>query len=96
MKEIKFNHNYKKLHNQTYGTLIKMTAHLGCMLHKDFIKYDTDGKYKIEEKEKYLCLYFIGNKKIPFTTLRKCNKANIYKYVGCEGENFKIVVEEKK
>lgn len=93
MYEIKFDRNYKKLHNQTYGVLIKITVRLGCMLHKDFIEYDTDGKYKIKENEKYLCLYFIGNKKIPFTTLRKCNKTNIAKYVGEEGNVFKIVVE---
>lgn len=95
MNEIRFNRNYSKLHNQTMAKMIKLETHLGSLLHRDFIKYDTDGKYKIDKEQRYLCMYFVGNKGIPFTTLRKCNKTNILKYCARIGEDFKIIVEEK-
>lgn len=96
MKEIRFNHNYKKLHNQKTARLLSADFFYGKDLHKDFIEYDTEGQYKIEKDTTYLFLVFVGNNFFPFTTLRKLNKENIYKYVGCEGKIFNIVVEEQK
>lgn len=94
MQEIKFNHNYKKLHNQKIALLVHTRIKTGKQLNEEFIKYDTDNKYKINEKQKYLILYFQGDKFIPFTTLRKFNKENIWKYNLME--KYKIVVEEQK
>jgi hypothetical protein len=94
MQEIKFNRNYKKLHNQTSAELTCIWIKLGADLHKDFIEYDTDGKYEIDKNKEYLVLWLIGDKLIPFTTLRKLNKENANKYV--LGERYKIVVEEQK
>lgn len=96
MQAIEFNHNYKKLHNQETAILIKTLTIIGRNICKEFIEYDTDNNYKIEPNEKYLLMYFIGEYRIPFTTLRKCNKTNVLKYVGRTNELFKIVVKEQK
>ena len=94
MKEIRFDRNYKKLHNQTECELCGWTVRGGASLQKDFIKYDTEGKYKIERNKEYMILFLVGNKMIPFTTLRSLNKNNLRKYN--LGETYKIVVEEEK
>lgn len=94
MQVIKFNHNYKKLHNQKTARLLSADFFYGKDLHKDFIEYDTDVKYKIDKNKEYLVLWLIGDKLIPFTTLRKFNKENANKYV--LGERYKIVVKGEK
>lgn len=97
IKEIKFNHNYKKLHNQHLAVLVNVSAVQGKHLIKKegFVEYDTDGKYEIDENEKYLYLVFVGINMIPFSTIRKNNMENVEKYVGQEGGFFKVVVEEE-
>ena len=96
-KEIKFNHNYTKLHNQSIAVLINVAAVKGKDLKKKkgFVEYDTDGKYEIDEKENYLYLVFVGIDMIPFSTVRKNNLENVEKYVGSEGDYFDIIVEEE-
>lgn len=96
IKEINFDHNYKKLHNQTKAVLIQTAILKGVNIPKEFIKYDTDNKYELKENEDYLYLVFVGDKMIPFTTVRKLNIENVKKYVGYEGDYFYIVVEEKE
>ena len=95
MKEIKFNKNYKKLHNQKTACLIQTAVVKGIDIPKDFIEYDTDNSYKINKRATYLLLVFVGNKIIPFTTLRKLNIENVKKYIGHEGDYFDIIVEEE-
>ena len=95
MKEIKFNRNYKKLYNQKKAVLVERLVVYPEELSQEFISFDTDGKYKLNMKQCYLVLYFIGNKKIPFTTLRKYNEENVKKYFNSIGEVFKITVEEE-
>lgn len=98
VKEIRFKHNYTKLHNQEYAVLVNVSAVKGKDLKKKkgFVEYDTDGKYEIDENERYLYLVFVGIDMIPFTTLRKNNLENVEKYVGSEGDYFKIIIEEIK
>ena len=96
MREIRFNHNYKKLHNQKTAVLAQTGAIKGNTISKEFIDYDTDRKFKINRKGNYLYLLFIGDKMIPFTTLRKLNIENVKKYVGREGDFFNVVIEEQK
>lgn len=88
MEQIKFNRNYKKLHNQNKAKLIRVGEIQGKDLCKEFVEYDTDNKYPIELNQFYLILYFIGNKLIPFTTLRKLNDNNLhyYNHIGCDYE----------
>lgn len=94
MNEIRFNRNYSKLHNQTRACLIQTAVLEGKYIKKEFVDYDTDNLYKINKKETYLLLVFVGEKIIPFTTLRKLTIENVKKYVGYEGDSFNIVVEE--
>lgn len=96
MQEIRFNNNYKKLHNQKTAVLAQTGAIKGNTIPEDFVEYDTDRKYKINRKGNYLYLLFIGEKMIPFTTLRKLNIENVKKYVGREGDSFNIVIKEQK
>lgn len=100
MQKIKFNRNYKKLHNQTSAGLVYVgILRIGNVFSekfKEFIDYDTEGQYKIEEDTTYLFLVFVGNNYFPFITLRKMNEENIMQYVGMEGKIFEIVVEEQK
>ena len=96
MKQIIFNHNFKKLHNQKKAVLIQTATIKGVNVQKEFIDYDTDKKYKINKNEDYLFLVFVGDKMIPFTTIRKLNIKNVKKYVGYEGDYFDIVIQEKE
>lgn len=96
MQEIKFNHNYKKLHNQKTARLLSADFFYGKDLHKDFVEYDTEGKYEIDKEQEYIKLLFRGDKGIPFTTLRKNNDENRKKYCSLTADtDFKIVIEEK-
>lgn len=95
MQELRFSCNYKKLHNQKGANLIFVHCLQGKELSKDYIEYDTDNKYKIESKQNYLYLLFIGDKMIPFSTIRKLNQENEDKYINkLENRFFKIVIEE--
>lgn len=93
MKEIRFNQNYTKLHGQNLAQVIHIGIRTGKRLEKEFIEYDTDGKFEIEPETAYMIIYLIGNKQIPFTTIRKANDENLEKYN--EKEFYKIVVDEK-
>ena len=95
MEKIKFNRNYKKLHEQTEAKLVYFEIHYGKTLNEEYVKYDTDGKYTFVYNHKYIVLYFVGNKGIPFSSLRKLNKENKKKYFDKVGEKFKIIVEAK-
>ena len=79
--EIKFNSKYPKLFGQTKAKLILVEKVYHMSLSKDFIKYDTqklDGSYYELNNVTYTKLTLIGNKGIPFTTLRNDNKESFY------------------
>lgn len=97
-RQIKFNHNYKKLHNQKWCFIKDVIMVYGYELTDNFRKYDTDDEYQIEDKQKYMLLFCMGDEFIPFTTLRKFNEENIMKYCNPETNayEFMIVVEEHK
>lgn len=78
-----------------------ITGFSGELLQKrfpDLFFYDTmrdDGRhYPIESDEKYILLMFEGDKGILFTTFRKDNDENFYKYNGLIGQIFKIKIEK--
>ena len=109
MRKINFSHNYIKLQDQTSATLLAVfplklsrndVSHNS--LSQFFIDYDTaikdGGNYKLRSGE-YVVLLFLGNKSIPFTTIRSrigmygLNKEEYYtKHIG---EEFEIVIKEK-
>lgn len=77
--------NYKKLHNQTKAKLIHIEViNIDDTTSLDFINYDTtsiDGSMFSLKKGKYLLLVFLGDKNIPFTTVRSytAEKEKYYK-----------------
>lgn len=102
MREIKFSHHYKKLWGQSRATL------LACRMIKyderyDFSlkEYDTktrNGDYYALKDGTYLQLVFIGEKHIPFCTLRTpYNKHGNKKeyYENLIGQTFQIVISER-
>lgn len=92
--EIKFNHNYRKLHGQKKARLVWIGMVNGKNLSKKFIEYDTDGKYKIDRKQDYIFMIFLGKEGIPFTTVRKLNRENRNKYFFSQDVVFDVIVEE--
>lgn len=78
---IKFSHEYPKLHGQTSATLnavhnINLVNEPGSE-DEELIEYDTtfyegtEKKHYPLESGVYLLLVFLGNKNIPFTTIRR-------------------------
>lgn len=102
---IKFSHNYTKLHDQVKGLLVHVRKASWCDLNDDLVEYDTkyipttadscgcelhtDYEGDIEHcnyplpKGELVVLTFIGDKGIPFSTIRSAygeygNKYNYY------------------
>lgn len=72
VNKIKFSHDYPKLHGQIAAQLLKVETHDKSELNKDFIEYDTrysSGYYELPTG-KLIILVFLGDKLIPFTTVR--------------------------
>lgn len=104
MRKINFSHNYKKLAGQTKARLMFV-----CVFDYEKDKYphltDYDtailkgGEYQLR-KGKYVLLLFLGDKGIPFTTLR--SKIGMYGldkeeyYNKHLNEEFEIIVKEEK
>ena len=111
MNSIKFSKEYRKLHGQTSAKLIAVERHYINMnlpvTWGDLIEYDTiavDGtRYELKTGH-YLLLVFLGNKLIPFTTIRSDKpamngmKSKFDYYNGKVGEEFIIerTFEEEK
>lgn len=100
MAEIKFSHNYPKLHGQTSAKLIAvLPIRIDKNTPKELIEYDTkfDGGYFPLKTGNYIQLFFVGNLHIPFCTIRSSypsSKQDYYK--GKIGEDFKIVIKESE
>lgn len=104
LKEIRFDNNYPKLHNQKKARLLMVIQDIsGELLNGEFyylMKFDTlrdDGLlYNIKPKESYMLLLFVGDRNIMFPTLRKQNEENAILYAESVGEMFSITVEPKE
>lgn len=104
MLKIRFSKEYRKLHGQTSAKLIAVERHYINMnlpvTWGDLIEYDTtavDGtRYELKTGH-YLLLVFLGNKLIPFTTIRSDKPAmnglkSKYEYYSEKiGQDFVIV-----
>ncbi len=93
MNVIKFNEFYEKIHGQYKARLTEVQVIETVGLNKDFIAYDTDGKFELKE-DKYIYCLFVGEKGIPFTTLRSIEK--LEKYVNLVGTVFQIRYMQSK
>lgn len=93
---IKFSHNYPKLHNQKLAELLAVRELLiNDKITQDFLEYDTktvDGSYYPLKKGRHLQLVFIGDKHIPFCTVRSYSTDKERFYKSNIGEWFKIEV----
>jgi len=94
MNQIKFSKEYRKLHRQKFATLLKVTQLGYPQLHADLIEYDTralDGSYYPLPKTMLLHLTFLGDKEIPFCTIRRHTTKKWGYYKSLEGQEFKII-----
>jgi hypothetical protein len=93
---IKFTHSYVKLHCQTKAHLLGVTKREFKSLCAEFVEYDT--AYLVQEgighydlgTGKFLVLVFIGNKLIPFTTVRPWTEEKEKWYKSNIGREFDI------
>ena len=99
MNMIIFSDNYPKLHKQTTAKLVAVEhITINTKKHKELLKYDckkSDGTFfKIEDGE-YIQLILIGNKHIPFCTLRKPQPDyKLHYYKKLIGKELKIVIKK--
>ena len=84
--KIKFSHNYPKLWNQQTAELLAVKdIKINKQTHPDLIEYDTkvkDGEYYTLKAGNYIQLVFLGDKGIPFCTIRSAypqNKVDYYR-----------------
>ena len=101
MNVINFSHNYYKLWDQTTAKLIAVEdIEINDSTNEDLLEYNTkivDGTYYLLKNGKYIQLIFLGDKGIPFCTIRPAyNKFGDKKkyYTGKIGEQFIIKIKE--
>ena len=85
---IKFSHNYPKLHSQKSARLVHIQLVNRTNMHNDFVQYDAsypDGNGEVG----YYPL--TGDKLIPFTTARQWTKEKEQYYQTSLGKLFDIV-----
>lgn len=95
---IKFSSDYPKLWGQKQGRLLGVYA-IAHELHKDLIEYDikkSDGSYYPLPKGTVIQLVFLGDKGIPFCTIRRFTPNKFSYYVGLVGEDLKIQIMEEE
>ena len=93
MNKIKFSHNYPKLWNQTEALLLNVLKIDSTEFNNDLIEYDTknsEGSYYPLKKGKYIQLIFLGNKRIPFCTIRSYNSNKFNYYTSLINQQFRI------
>lgn len=98
MMSIKFSHDYPKLWGQHEAKLLLVRTLYAELLTKELVHYDTYyGKsehYPLPEKGLVLQLIFLGDKGIPFCTIRRHTKEKESYYKVHEGLTFQIKIEE--
>lgn len=95
IKQIKFSHAYPKLHGQTSATLYDILLLDRAELTKKFIEYDTvyaGGHFPLPSG-KYMVLLFLGNERIPFTTVRPFTQEKFLYYNRYIGGIFDIIIK---
>ena len=95
MNKIKFSHEYPKLHGQKSAQLVHVRRVEASSLHEDLIEYDTrttTGEHYALPKGMLLQLVFLGNKGIPFCTLRRWTPDKEVYYRECVDKQFEVVV----
>ena len=101
MKMIHFSSDYQKLWNQRKAKLIFVKVVRLERLSKDFLEYDTkinqkEEYYKLSKEGKMIQLTFLGDKEIPFCTLRRYTPERYANYLKNIGKVFTIKIGEEK
>lgn len=95
MKQIKFSKEYPKLWGQTKARLVAVILIDAASIGQDLLDYDTKdikGEYYMIPRSGYLLqLIFVGNKGIPFCTLRRHTPEKETYYRDLMGHNFEII-----
>ena len=90
---IEFSHNYPKLHGQKTATLLAvLPIRIDKSTPKELLDYDTTydgGRHHLPTGD-YIQLVFIGEKRIPFCTIRKASPP--LKYKGCIGNLYVVKI----
>lgn len=101
MKTIKFSGDYPKLHGQKEATLVAVAKiKIDKNTPQELLEYDTkksDGTYYELKSGTYMQLIFLGDKCIPFCTIRSMyptHKVEYYK--AAIGQRFNIQIEKQK
>ncbi len=90
--QIKFSHEYPKLHGQESALLLAVELRGRSDLTEKFIEYDTAytaGHYPLPPAQ-YMVLVFLGNEMIPFTTVRRWTEEKFRYYHNSIGKIFNI------
>ena len=102
MNQIKFQHNYPKIRKQTKAVLLDVELTTFQALNPEFIVYDTiflvadqPDHYPLS-KGLLLVLTFKGDKRIPFTTIRRATGTKESYYRSKIGQEFNIVIEKQE
>lgn len=93
--QIKFSHDYPKLHGQKSAKLVHVETIGRDELSPKFIEYDTvydGGRYKLNPGI-YLVLTFIGNDRIPFTTVRRHTMEKCEYYCNAMHKTFDVAID---
>ena len=99
--KIKFSHKYKKVWNQTEAQLIDVRLRDATKLCKDLILYDTtytnqqdgfEASYPLPKTGLLIQLTFMGDKAIPFCTLRPHNPEKWQYYNSLLHKQFQVVI----
>lgn len=95
MNVIKFSHEYPKLWNQSEAVLVAVNyiTKNDFPLNQDLLNYDTKtskGEYYPLPKGDYLQLIFLGDKRIPFCTIRRNTTEKNEYYCSKINQLFKI------
>lgn len=96
--QIKFSHDYPKLHRQKTAWLLKIDICDRSELSEVFVEYDTvyDGGHYPLPDGIYMVLLFQGNERIPFTTVRPWTTKKEQYYRDGVGEIFDIEIVREK
>jgi hypothetical protein len=95
---IKFSDDYPKLWGQKQAILLDVKCVQKKELSKDLLEYDTKtskGEYYMLPEGLLLQLIFLGDKRIPFCTLRKQSPWKEKYYRSQVGFMFEIVIGEQ-
>ena len=98
MKSIGFSHHYPKIHGQTTAKFLCVLPLAGRDISEELLEYDTTfvedgakGRFPLKRSGKYIQLVFIGDKRIPFCTIRPAWPPDkVEYYESAIGEVFEI------